>query len=344
MKKILFLYTELADYFVNCLNLLAQDDELELHLLYWPIKSEAPFQFVFHKGISVYQREKLSDHELLSLTSEITPDLIFCSGWQDKAYLKVAKHYHPKVPVISAMDNHWFGKTKQWIAKFIAPLTLHRYFTHIWVPGQPQAEYAKKLGFKDSQILTGFYVANKDQFSTLFKKRQSYPKKFIFIGRYIELKGIYDLWQAFTELKHEYPNEWTLTCLGTGSDWDQRVSHPDISHIGFVQPSEMSEYILNSSVFILPSHFEPWGVAVHEMAYAGLPLICSSAIGSASRFLEPGSNGFSFTAGSIPELKLAMKKIIQLDEKSLVTMSKKSHEKALSLSPEMWVKTIKDLL
>ncbi|WDE98204.1 glycosyltransferase [Lentisphaera profundi] len=344
MKKLLFLYTELADYFVNCLNLLAQDPELEIHLVFWPVKSEAPFQFSFNDKIQLYQRADYNKQTLHALSQEIAPQLLFCSGWRDKAYLSIAKHYRSSIPSISAMDNHWKGSLRQQIARVISPLTLKRYFSHIWIPGQAQKEYALKLGFKKEQILSGFYVANQQRFEALFRQREDYPKNFIFVGRYIPHKGIYDLWQAFIELKEEYPNDWTLTCLGTGSDWDQRIQHPDIKHLGFIQPQDMSKHILNASVFILPSHFEPWGVVVHEMAYAGLAMICSSEIGASRQFLKEGENGFSFAAHSLDELKNAMRKFIQMEEAQILKMGDASHDIAQSLTPQTWVNTLKDLI
>jgi glycosyltransferase involved in cell wall biosynthesis len=44
----------------------------------------------------------------------------------------------------------------------------------------------------------------------------------------------------------------------------------------------------------MPSKKEPWGVVLHEMAIAGLPLLASENVGAASAFLREGENGKVF--------------------------------------------------
>lgn len=348
MKKILFLYTELADYIVSCLKEL-ESPEIEIHLVKWPVKGEAPFKLNIPERVLLYERGDYEIKDLVSLAEKIQPDLIFSSGWIDKGYVAVCKHFYGKTPTVTGMDNHWSGSVKQQIARLTSTFTIKKYFSYIWVPGQPQELYAQKLGFKDSQILQGFYCANTAYFNGIYNnhlplKKKAFPKKFLYVGRYVGFKGIFDLWNAFVELQEEKPNDWELLCLGTGDVWDQRIQHPKIKHAGFVQPSEMESYLKQTGVFILPSHREPWGVVVHEMAAAGFPLICSNTIGAASKFLEEGRNGFLFEAGSKEALKKQMKKVMEMDQDELVEMGGYSHELAQKITPKKWVKEISRLL
>lgn len=348
MTKILFLYTELADYFMNCLREL-NSPEVEIHLVRWPVKKEAPFQFEIPEDIKVYNREDHVNLTLLELAENINPDLIFCSGWMDKGYVEVCKNFSEKIPTVTGMDNKWTGGLKQQMARVASKFTLRTYFSHIWVPGAPQEEYAQKLGFKSEYILKGFYTANTDYFNSLYlnnlpSKKENYPKRFIYMGRYVEFKGVFDMWQAFIELHEEQPNEWELWCLGTGDDWDKRIMHPKIKHIGFVQPSELHKYLREAGVFILPSHKEPWGVVVHEMAAAGFPLLCSNTIGAATAFLEEGKNGYFFKPGNKEEIKGKMKRMMLLQEKELLEMGKYSHQLGQKITPQKWLNEISRLL
>lgn len=348
MKKLLFLYTELADYIVGCLREL-KSPEIEIHLVRWPIKSEAPFNFNIPEGIFLYERQDFKNDELVSLAKMIMPDLIFSSGWVDKGYVAVCKYFYGKIPTITGMDNHWTGSRRQKVARLTSIFTIRSYFSHMWVPGQPQEVYARKLGFNDSQILQGFYCANTTYFNAIYNnhlsiKKINFPKKFLYVGRYVEFKGIFDLWNAFVELQKEEPNDWELWCLGTGDEWENRMLHPKIKHAGFVQPSEMVNFLRQTGVFILPSHREPWGVVVQEMAAAGFPLVCSNTTGAASKFLEEGRNGFIFEAGDKEALKNQMKKVMEMDQKQLVEMGQHSHDLAQQITPKKWVKEISFLL
>jgi glycosyltransferase involved in cell wall biosynthesis len=152
------------------------------------------------------------------------------------------------------------------------------------------------------------------------------------------------MWNSFIELQNEQPNDWELWCIGTGDEFDNKIEHDKIKHFGFVQPSEMEYYIKNTGVFILPSHFEPWGVVAHEFAAAGFPLILSDKIGAGIKFLDNGCNGFVFPAGNKEAIKDAFRKLIDSSENELLNMQKKSIELSLLITPEKWANTLMKLV
>lgn len=339
--KILFLYTELAEYFLACVKALAAEHQAEVHIIRWPVNKEAPFKFEIPENINVYEKQDYTRELLVSLCQDIQPSLVFCSGWIDKDYLAVVRSFRKRIPVLVGMDNHWFGTAKQQIARLVAPFTLQRLFTHAFVAGLPQQKYARKLGFPENKIVSGYYAADVDLFRKAGKevealKEQNFPKRFIYVGRYIPQKGIDTMWEAFVQLQEEKPNEWELWCLGTGPLESSATKHPKIKHIGFVQPQEMRRYIQEAGVFVLPSYYEPWGVVVHEFAAAGFPLLCSREVGAATAFLENGVNGYTFEAGNIPALKQGMANLINLPGKALYQMGQKSVELALQNTPSKW--------
>ena len=345
--KVLFLYTELSAYFLSCMNDLVEKNNIEAHVVHWPLNKEAPFQFTFPDNIRFYKRAELNTEQLSGLAKKISPDLIYCSGWTDKSYLAVCKEFRKKIPVVVGFDNKWTGSAKQQLAAVFSKLTVRRYFSHCWIPGDPQMVFARKLGFNDKNILTGFYSCDYDLFHDLYlrstdMKKKKFPHRFIFAGRYNVLKGIRDLWTAFVELQNEYPNDWELWCLGTGDI--APIVHPKIKHFGFVQPGDMAKFISDTGVYILPSHFEPWGVSVHEFAAAGFPLICSDQVGSADAFLKDGQNGLLFSSGNIKELKSVLKKMMALPDEKLFIMGEKSAELAQQITPRIWSDTLMSVL
>lgn len=340
MSKILFLYSELSGYFQACANELSNHVD-EVHIVRWPVNAEAPFQLTFATNVIIHERNDYNHNTLLHLAKSIAPQLIVASGWMDKGYLKVCKHFYKHIPTIMSMDNHWFGTVKQHLACLLAPITLHCAFSHIWIPGQPQELYAQKLGFKKNQILYGFYSANVNAFLPRFNLLESipdfvYPKRFIYIGRYVEQKGLNSLFDAFIEMQNETPSDWELWCIGTGSLWDKRPIHPKIKHIGFLQPSEIAPYLMQTGIFVLPSFYEPWGVVVHEMAAAGFPLICSRSVGAATKFLNEGVNGWYFKTSDKDDLKRVLHIAVNTSNDELHQMSKYSNTLALNWTPQQW--------
>jgi len=339
--KVLFLYTELADYFLKCCEELGKS--AEVHIIRWPVNKEAPFQFQYSDKIKIYDKNNYSFQQLEELVKKIDPGIIICSGWIDKEYLKLTKPYFKKIPTVLTCDTHWRGDLKQYLAIVLSRFFLLNTFSHAWVPGKPQSTYVKKLGFKTEKISTGFYCCDLPKFNTIYKnqekiKLEKFPKRFLYVGRYYEFKGINDLWQAFMELEAESPSEWELWCLGAGDL--KPTEHPKIKHFGFVQPKELEPILEKTGVFVLPSRFEPWGVVAHEYAASGFPMLLSSEVGAREVFLEEGKNGYVFSPQDVVGLKKELKKIMNLNHKELILMSEHSHLLAQKLNPAKWANTV----
>lgn len=343
--KFLFLYTEIAEYTLACCNELAKQGEV--HIIRWPVNNEAPFQFKINNNINLYSKSDYNAVQLKQLIENINPDVIICSGWIDKDYLKITKSYFKKIPTIMTCDTHWTGSLKQRIATIISRFTLLNIFSHAWVPGNIQKQYVLNLGFKEKNIQTGFYSCDLNHFETIYQsqktqKQQAFPKRFIYVGRYYTFKGIEDLWQAFIELQTEQPNEWELWCLGVGDITP--VQHPKIKHFGFVQPKDLGTYTSQTGVFILPSRFEPWGVVVHEFAASGFPLLLSNKVGAKEQFLEEGKNGFAFESENVSDIKHALKKVISMSDEQLQQMSIVSNNISKSISPKIWADSLAQMI
>ena len=345
MKHILFLYTEIADYFISCCEYLSQD--YKITIVRWPINKEAPFNFTSNSSITILEKNN-NWSEVEDQLKKIDFNLIITSGWLDKDYLKLTKAYKKKgVPTVITLDNHWQGSLKQNIARILAPFTLKNIFTYAWVPGKPQKEYAQKLGFKKDHIFENFYCANEKLFTENFKnsnsKYEPLKKRFIYVGRYMQHKGVFDLWEAYIKLRKE-GTEWELWCLGTGDEWENRIEHDGIKHFGFIQPDQLPEILSECTIFILPSHFEPWGVVVHENAISGFPMILSNKIGAHTRFLDNKKNGLLFESQNVNDLFQKMKHLSELSPQELKEMGKRSHEIGTSLGFEQWASCPRKIL
>jgi glycosyltransferase involved in cell wall biosynthesis len=335
--KILVLYEELALYLINGFNVLAQKNNCEILIISKKVNSVAPFKFEnIHKNITIKEREAFSESDLLTLATNFKPDFVFLGGWIHKPYLQIVKSLKQKT--VLAFDNQWRGTLRQVLGCLYFKLTLKKYISSAFVAGNKQADFAKHLGFNESNITKGLYCCDFELFSSYAKLKTSsgtvIPKRFLYVGRYAKEKGIEDLWSAFIKLQTEQPSEWELWCLGKGDI--APVVHPKIKHYGFLQPNELSDIIANTGVFVLPSSFEPWGVVVHEYASAGFPILCSDKVGATDLFLKDKYNGFVFNAGNSEQLKEKLNKFTQMPDKDLSTMAQKSFELASQLTPEIW--------
>ncbi|HKR03068.1 MAG TPA: glycosyltransferase family 4 protein [Bacteroidia bacterium] len=341
-KKAVFLANALSGYFVACLNKMTEEYSIDAHVVKYPVDAIAPFEFnLKNDHITYYDRNNFADKKLSELIVSINPDVILCSGWIDKGYLEVCKNYKGKIKTLLKFDNPWRNTTKQNLARVLGPLLLRKYFSGCWVSGQPQRVYAKKLGFKEEEICEGMYSADVDFFHAQYEKytdakRKSFPKKILYVGRYARLKGVEELWKAFTRFQEKYPCEWELWCLGKGDLINLFPQHEKIKNFGFVQPAEIEHFVAGTGVFILPAHYEHWGVVVHEYAAAGFPLICSTTTSAATAFLKDAYNGFYHKPVDVDSLVEVFRKISLLSNEELATMGERSAELAKQMTPKIW--------
>jgi glycosyltransferase involved in cell wall biosynthesis len=333
MKRILVLYKELAGYFIACLDELCQKHNVEADVIAYPVHADAPFQFKHSSRIRIISRNTVSDVELCRMAADSNYNLIFTGGWFDKGYLKALRGR--KAPALLGFDNAWHGSIKQQASALYGRLFIRPLFEYAFVPGSKQRAFALHLGFNENQIISGAYSCDVSRFSTVQLQAQT-KKRLVYAGRYSPEKFIEPLFQAFHELASTRFPDWELHCIGTGPIWEARMQSPHIVHHGFMQPDDLLSFMPTGSAYILPSTFEPWGVAAHEFAAAGYPLILSNAVGAAEAFLEDGVNGYLFNSAQQDAMKAAMAKLMLHSQSELTAMGAKSREMAMHITPTTW--------
>ena len=339
--KVVVIFRELSAYMLACFRETARKSGNELTVFCLPVNSEAPFDFGEQPGLRIVNRQYLSKNELLDAISSCRPDLVYVADWSSFGLMYLAWQLRHKYTLVTGFDNQWLGTPRQRLLCLGARQIFPQVFKGVFIPGEPQRGFARKLGFRPDQIREGMYSADTLMFDafraqSFQAKKTSFPRAFLCVARYIPAKGLETLWRAFSEAVEETGSDWQLICTGTGELWESRMQHPSIRHLGFVQPTDMGAVIREAGVFVLPSLFEPWGVVVHEYARAGFPLVLSREVGAATQFLEEGVNGYSFPAGDVQALKSALIRVMNCDDKTLISMAEASRLKSLELSPEFW--------
>lgn len=341
MARAVFLYTELAGYLLSCLEHYVSSGNSAL-VIHWPVNPEAPFTIEPIEGVTFLDRTGMDASEIRTKIFDYNPDVILCSGWVDKAYLKALGGL--SVNKVLLMDNQWIPSLTKRFKAILVRAVIKPIFTHAWVPGEPQKKYARILGFPSDRIEQGFYTADLSIFNSIAQNRERtgrFPKRLVYLGRYVEHKGITDLWDDFSELSDSF-TDWDLFCIGTGDLWDERREHPRIHHLGFKQPEELTDILEQGGVFVLPSHFEPWGVVVQEMAAAGYPMVVSRQVGAASAFCFP-ENSMLFDTSKEGGLSQALTMIMSLADRELWNMSEESHRIAQQFDHQRWTNTLLEL-
>lgn len=342
MKEVVVLYSKLSGYLINNLNtFLDIFPEYQLSVYHYPSTSDAPFQFESGERLKLIDRTTL---EAKSFLADIKVDKVvgvLVSGWLDNLYLKACKRYRKKgIPVICAIDNPWTGSPKQSAAALLVKYILPTYYSHAWVSGIWQYEFARRLGFSQNKIATGFYAAD----TRLFSKNRAYQigqqneKKLVFVGRFVPYKWVSELAEIFLSIPLSQRKGWQLVLIGNGTLKEHllKQANEDVVIKDFLPPKEIAKFAGECTAFCLPSIAENWGVVVQELAAAGLPQILSDRVGARTTFLIPGFNGFVFKSGSKDGLRHALIQMFRQSDESLKKMSENSLYLSTFDTSEKW--------
>ena len=339
--KILYLYTEVMGYNLPIFDRLVSHYSATVDVFHWNENKLTPFVPEVAKGVTFHPRSKYSVSEMIAFATSLNPDVVYISGWQDKGYLSVVKQLKSLgIPIVAGLDSQWTGSLRQLIgAQLIRWVYKPRYFSYVWVPGPMQYEYAARIGFSKTEILSNLLSANSAVFATAAAERaQSFSSanhSFLYVGRFAQAKGIDILIHAYRIYKDKYQGTWTLTCVGNGPMLADLSQQTDIKVEGFQTQKELSQMAKRAGAFILPSRYEPWGVVVHEFASAGMPLILSECVGARPQFLIDGANGYTFYSDSAEDLAHKMSLISTQSDEQLAAMGMVSARLAGHITPDI---------
>jgi glycosyltransferase involved in cell wall biosynthesis len=340
--RIAFLYSEPSPYIVACWRELKDRYDAALLIVHFDANPEAPFVIDYDSLGQSVRRKGLSKRQIADHVFEFNPDGVFISGWLDWTYMAVAAECKRRgIPVILGLDTQWTGSLKQRLGSLTAPIWLRRSVSAIWTPGERQAQLAAHLGYTGANSWYGVYCCDLRRFNTPVHLRLESRESFLFVGRYVEEKGILDLVNAYRKYRASTEDPWPLYCAGTGPLRHLISEVEGIVDLGFIAPDALPSVMRKyGGVFILPSRVEPWGVVLQEAAAAGCPLICSDACGASVHLLQEGFNGLRFSAGKVDELARSMLRMSAAPPERLVQMGRASVALAEQFTPERWAQTI----
>jgi poly(glycerol-phosphate) alpha-glucosyltransferase len=157
---------------------------------------------------------------------------------------------------------------------------------------------------------------------------------FLLCGQMIARKGVDVLLEAFSQLHGDarlllVGREAELPVLGSLP----RAARERVEYAGFQPPEELPRFFARADVFVLPSRYDGWGVVVNQALGAGLPILCSDAVGAAHDLVEDGMNGETFPAGDATALTAAMQRFVD-DPALRARCAAASREKAAEWQPE----------
>jgi alpha-maltose-1-phosphate synthase len=178
-----------------------------------------------------------------------------------------------------------------------------------------EAEYLRRSFIEDYEIAPDRVVTigagvNLAQFPEENPSKRYDNAEVLFIGVDFARKGGWQLLQAFQRVRERIPNA-RLHVVGPRELSIPHESSLGVEYHGFLSKTDsdhfrkLEQLFLRSSVFVMPSLYEPFGIAPLEAMAYQLPCILTRGW-ALQEFVVPGRNGFLVEAGQADSLEAAL--------------------------------------
>lgn len=205
----------------------------------------------------------------LIVTSYSAPQFIEGILWARRRGIRVAQWYESH-----AKSSRFHSGPIRWLREIVLKMA------DTWiVPGTMTRNYLLEMGIREKSIYIAPNTVDVDIFSNPPQEalRDRDETRFLFVGRYIELKGADALITAFSRLGKKAK----LRLVGYGPlENDLRKLAGNSKEIEFhpatTSPEETAEHYAWADIVVMPSTREVWGLVVNEALAAGCYVISSS--------------------------------------------------------------------
>jgi glycosyltransferase involved in cell wall biosynthesis len=371
-RKLVILSEIIAPYRVPVFNALARHEGIDLHVIFlaesdpelreWRVyKDEIRFSY---QVLPSWRRRFVGQNILLNrglqrALEQAVPEAIACGGynylasWQSMRWAR-----KNNVPFIlwaesTKRDLRSRNRTIEFLKK-----RFMKSCSAFVVPGKSSFQYVVSYGVSEQDIFTAPNAVDTELFAgqaaaackdaARVRKEFQLPERFfLFVGRLVVEKGLFDLIEAYGKLAPEVRAEIGLVLVGEGSaraELARRailITPGRVQLAGFVHREHLARYYALAEAFVFPSHTDTWGLVVNEAMACALPVISSDAAGCTADLVQDGWNGRVVRRGDVVQLTSALEEFA-LDAAASAKMGCHSKERILRYSPEACARGIAD--
>ncbi|HYM79322.1 MAG TPA: glycosyltransferase family 4 protein [Candidatus Dormibacteraeota bacterium] len=338
MTRRLAILTEIiSPYRIPLFNALAANSEVNPHVIFlsetdpslrqWKVYTE---EIKFSQQVLPSWRRRYGRYNVLlnrglarALSAE-SPDAILCGGysyvasWQAQLWARSRN-----IPFLLWSESNLQDARRGYALVEMMKAEFLRRCDGFVVPGTSALEYLRAHKLREDRIFIAPNAVDNDLFSRAAAMAQKHsaeyrhdldlpPRYFLFVGRLVREKGVFDLLSAYARLNDQLREEFGLVFVGDGSCREllqqqaAAVSPGVIKFAGFAQREQLAAYYALAEMLVLPTYTDTWGLVVNEAMASGLPVIVSSVAGCAADLVRPDWNGLLVPPGNVSALTSAL--------------------------------------
>lgn len=246
---------------------------------------------------------------LVKIARQFKPDVIYfnsrveaLAGIRDFITISIVKtFYSPKVLFIlksHGSDLAAFERKDFVIGKTVIPFLKKNISAWLFLSSEERNQVIKARYLPASKVFVTKNIVRTNHFQPddRFKERLGIPSDYctlLFVGRLIREKGIYEVIEAFAQLKDKYkafllvvgwgPEEQNLKELSEKLGLQDRVIFT-----GFVPENEVTTFYANCDILVFPTFFpEGFPMSLFNSVAAGMPVITTPTRAAVDYLSEP---------------------------------------------------------
>ena len=248
------------------------------------------------KSISFNRRLKRSYDALMK---ELNPDIVITTTYHSNLMSVVGDCTSPYIRILeSHIDKRFILDNDPLNQKSFLRWLHTKYQMHVINRKSRKFDLLVALMKEDatdwSRYVKTVVIRNVVHLNETGRLSELQSKRVIFVGRYTEQKGIPELFQIWEQVYQKHP-DWQLELYGGGHLRDELRAEANRLQANIIVHDpvrDIFDHYIESSIFVLTSVYEPFGLVIPEAMSCGLPIVSFDCPYGPANIIKDGETGF----------------------------------------------------
>lgn len=235
---------------------------------------------------------------------------------------------------VYVVDDAWAATDRSSGLVRMVKRIIHRSVDGAIVSSATHVLYYAGLGVPEGRASIGCSVVDNEFYASrseaarrdeaMVKARLGLPARyFLFVGRFLERKGISRLLEAHDRYRAKTPEPWPLVLVGgRRADLPAGLQPSGAVHFaGRLFGEDLAAALGLAGATIVPSLLEQWGLVINEAMASGTPIIVSRACGGA-HLVREGESGWTYEPDDVASLAELLGRVSSMTEDARAQMGR----------------------